>query len=156
MRLSKAFLGVWFNGEERLFLHKIEKDGKVYFEDIPNIPQNKQRLEDIGKYQRKNLVKAHNLKITFKAIRNYLAANTVGTTRDEVLAQQLINLVFCKIYDEKFTKPDDMVSFRCGIDEKKPYPNNKRNDEFRNIIWLICRLLCYLTSLLLVYNGDIK
>jgi len=119
MRLSKAYLGVWFNGEERLFLHKIEKDGKVIFEDIPNIPQYKQRLEDIGQYKRKNLVKAHNLKSTFKAIRNYLAANTVGATRDEVLAQQLINLVFCKIYDEKFTKPEDMVSFRCGVNEKK-------------------------------------
>ena len=118
MRLSKAYLGVWFNGEERLFLHKIEKEGKVYFENIPNIPKYKQRLDDIGKYQRKNLVKAHNLKATFKAIRNYLAANTVGATRDEVLAQQLINIVFCKIYDEKFTKPEDMVSFRCGIDEK--------------------------------------
>lgn len=133
MRLSKAFLGVWFNGEERLFLHKIEKDGKVYFEDIPNIPQYKQRLEDIGKYQRKNLVKAHNLKTTFKAIRNYLAANTVGATRDEVLAQQLINLVFCKIYDEKFTKPDDMVSFRCGIDEKKPEIAKRIQSIFQNV-----------------------
>ena len=114
MRLSKAYLGVWFNGEERLFLHKIEKEGKVYFENIPNIPKYKQRLDDIGKYQRKNLVKAHNLKATFKAIRNYLAANTVGATRDEVLAQQLINIVFCKIYDEKFTKPEDMVSFTSG------------------------------------------
>ena len=99
MRLSKAYLGVWFNGEERLFLHKVEKDGKVFFEDIPNIPQYGQRLEDIGQYKRKNLVKAHNLKSTFKAIRNYLAGNTVGATRDEVLAQQLINIVFCKIYD---------------------------------------------------------
>ena len=64
--------------------------------NLPNIPQYKQRLEDIGKYQRKNLVQAHNLKTTFKAIRNYLAANTVGATRDEVLAQQLINIIFCK------------------------------------------------------------
>ena len=133
MRLSKAFLGVWFNGEERLFLHKVEKDGKVYFEDIPNIPQYKQRLEDIGKYQRKNLVKAHNLKTTFKAIRNYLAANTVGATRDEVLAQQLINIVFCKIYDEKFTKPDDMVSFRCGINEKKIEIAKRIQDIFQNV-----------------------
>lgn len=133
MRLSKAFLGVWFNGEERLFLHKIEKDGKVFFEDIPNIPQYKQRLEDIGKYQRKNLVQAHNLKTTFKAIRNYLAANTVGATRDEVLAQQLINIVFCKIYDEKFTRPDDMVSFRCGINEKKSEIAKRIQTSFQNV-----------------------
>lgn len=133
MRLSKAFLGVWFNGEERLFLHKIEKDGKVYFEDIPNIPQYNQRLEDIGRYKRKNLVKAHNLKTTFKAIRNYLAANTVGATRDEVLAQQLINIVFCKIYDEKFTKPEDMVSFRCGVNEKKSDIAKRIQTIFQNV-----------------------
>ena len=28
LRFSKAYLGVWFNGEERLYLHKIEKTGK--------------------------------------------------------------------------------------------------------------------------------
>ena len=39
LRFSKAFLGVWFNGEERLFLRKIEKAGRVDFEEIPNIPQ---------------------------------------------------------------------------------------------------------------------
>ncbi len=133
MRLSKAYLGVWFNGEERLFLHKVEKDGKVFFEDIPNIPQYGQRLEDIGQYKRKNLVKAHNLKSTFKAIRNYLAGNTVGATRDEVLAQQLINIVFCKIYDEKFTKPDDMVSFRSGIKEDKKIVADRVQNIFKNV-----------------------
>ena len=133
MRLSKAYLGVWFNGEERLFLHKVEKDGKVFFEDIPNIPQYGQRLEDIGQYKRKNLVKAHNLKSTFKAIRNYLAGNTVGATRDEVLAQQLINIVFCKIYDEKFTKPDDMVSFRSGIKEDKKIVAERVQNIFKNV-----------------------
>ena len=118
LRLSKAFLGVWFNGNERLFLRKNEKKGKVTFEEIPNIPQYGQRFEDIGKFKRKDLKPTHNLKATFKAIRNHLAANTVGATRDEVLAQQLINLIFCKIYDEKYTKPNDIISFRAGIDEK--------------------------------------
>ena len=41
------------------------------------------------------------LKSNFKAIRNFLAANNVGATRDEMLAQQLINIIFCKIYFEK-------------------------------------------------------
>ena len=27
------------------------------------------------------------------------------------------SLIFCKIYDEKFTKPNEMVNFRAGIDE---------------------------------------
>ena len=117
LRLSKAFLGVWFNGEERLFLRKIEKEGKVEFEEIPNIPKYKQRVEDIGLFKRKDLKSTHNLKATFKAIRNHLAANTVGATRDEVLAQQIINIIFCKIHDEKSTKPNDTVSFRAGVNE---------------------------------------
>ena len=117
LHFSKAYLGVWFNGEERLFLRKIEKQGNVFFEEIPNIPQYGQRVDDIGKFKRKDLKPTHNLKATFKAIRNHLAANTVGATRDEILAQQLINLIFCKIYDERFTEPSDIVTFRAGVNE---------------------------------------
>lgn len=117
LRLSKASLWVWFNGMERLFLKKIEKNGKVFFEEIPNIPRFGERLEDIWKFRRQDLRKPHNLKSIFRAIRNHLAWNTTGATRDEVLAQQLINLVFCKIYDERFTRPEDIVSFRAWIGE---------------------------------------
>lgn len=118
LRFCKAQLGVWYNGEERFFLRKYEADGQVKFEEIPNIPKYGQRLEDIGKFRRCDLKPTHNLKSTFKAIRNHLAANTVGATRDEVLAQQLINIIFCKIYDERFTEPEDIVSFRAGINEE--------------------------------------
>ncbi|MBI4645871.1 MAG: type I restriction enzyme HsdR N-terminal domain-containing protein [Bacteroidia bacterium] len=118
LRFSKAYLGVWFNGEERLFLHKFEKEGRIEFQEIPNIPIAGQRVEDIGKFRQKDLKPTHNLKATFKAIRNHLAANTVGVTRDEVLAQQLINLIFCKLYDEKFTAPNEIVKFRAGVDEE--------------------------------------
>lgn len=118
LRLSRASLGVWFNGVDRVFLKKFENDGQVLFEEIPNIPKFKQRLEDIGLFKRNELKKPRDLKTVFKAIRGHLAGNTVGTTRDEVLAQQLINIIFCKIYDERFTKPEDMVSFRAGLGEE--------------------------------------
>ena len=117
LRLSQANLGVWFNGSERFFLRKIEKSGKVFFNEIPNLPKAHQRLEDIGQFKRKELKPTHNLKAIFKSIRNHLAANTIGATRDEVLAQQLINLIFCKLYDEKYTHPEDTIKFRAGVDE---------------------------------------
>ncbi len=117
LRFSGARVGVWFNGEEKLFLKKYEKAGQVFFEEIPNIPKFGERLEDIGLYRRCDLKPTHNLKSVFRTIRNYLAANAVGITRDEVFAQQIINLIFCKIYDERFTKADDMVRFRAGFDE---------------------------------------
>lgn len=41
----------------------------------------------------------------------------MGITRDEVFASQIINLIFCKIYDERFTRPDDTVKFRAGVNE---------------------------------------
>lgn len=119
MSFSSAYLGVWFNGNERLYLQKIVKDGKVEFREIPNIPRFGERVEDIGKFKRKDLRPAENLKPTFRTIRNYLAANAVGITRDEVFATQMINLIFCKIYDERFTRPNDAVKFRAGVDEKE-------------------------------------
>jgi type I restriction enzyme M protein len=118
LRFSRARIGVWFNGNERLFLLKDERDGRIDFTEIPNIPLYGERVEDIGKFRRRDLRPATNLKSVFKTIRNYLAANAVGITRDEVFAQQLINLIFCKIYDEKFTKQDDIVTFRAGTGEK--------------------------------------
>ena len=117
LRFSKSRLGVWFNGNERLFLQKREFDGKVEFDEIPNIPRFGERVEDVGKFRRKDLKPATNLKSVFRTIRNYLAANAVGITRDEVFAQQLINLIFCKIYDERFTKKNDVVTFRAGTGE---------------------------------------
>lgn len=117
MRLSKAILGVWYNGEETLYLRKYEANGTVNFIEIPNIPLFGQRIEDIGLFKRKDLKKTHNLKSVFNSMRNYLAANNTGITLDTEFVSQIINLIFCKIYDERFTKPNDMVSFRAGIDE---------------------------------------
>lgn len=118
MTLSKACLGVWFNGEERFYLYKQNtENGRVLFSEVPNIPKYGERLEDIGQFKRSDLKTTHNLKSTFKAIRNYLAANAIGATRDEILAQQLINLIFCKIYDERFTAPNEIVKFHIGLNE---------------------------------------
>lgn len=134
LTLSSAYLGVWFNGEERFFIRKFVKpNGEIYFEEIPNIPRYKQRIEDIGQFKRSDLQATHNLKAIFKSIRNHLAANTVGATRDEVLAQQLINIIFCKIYDEKYTAPDEIVRFRAGIDEKPKDVEKRILDLFKEV-----------------------
>lgn len=133
LRFSKASLGVWFNGNQKLFIRKVEKGGKILFQEIPNIPKYNQRLEDVGKFVRKDLRPAINLKSNFKTIRNYLAANNVGATRDEVLAQELINIIFCKIYDEKFTRQEDIVTFRAGIDEEPEDVSKRIKDLFNDV-----------------------
>lgn len=118
MRLSKAVLGVWFNGDETLYLRKYEENGSVRFIEIPNIPLYGQRVEDVGLFKRKDLKKTHNLKSVFSSMRNYLAANNTGITLDTEFVSQIINLIFCKIYDERFTRANDMVIFRAGLNEE--------------------------------------
>ncbi len=116
--MSPAQVGVWFNGDEHVYLRKIHhKDGRRTYQEIPNIPRKGQRIEDIGLFQRKDLKRPSNLKAVFHDIRNHLAGNVTGITRDEALAQEIINVLFCKIYDELNTGPDEVVTFRSGIDE---------------------------------------
>lgn len=114
-------IGVWFNGKEHLYLWKT-RDSKTQrwtWVEIPDLPKKGQRVEDIGLYKRKNLEAPKNLKAVFNDIRNHLAGNITGITRDEAIAQEIINLLFCKIYDEINTVPNQQVTFRAGVSEPK-------------------------------------
>ncbi|MBI5205899.1 MAG: N-6 DNA methylase [Nitrospirae bacterium] len=119
MDMSSAEVGVWFNGDEHEYLRKIHhKDGSRTYTPLPNIPRHGQRIEDIGLYARKDLKKPSNLKAVFRDLRNHLAGMTTGITRDEALAQEIINILFCKILDEQETDQDKTVTFRAGVGEK--------------------------------------
>jgi type I restriction enzyme M protein len=116
--MCAAEVGVWFNGQDHLYLRKVHhKDGRRTYEELPNIPRKGQRIEDIGLYKRKDLRKPSNLKAVFRDIRNHLAGMATGITRDEALAQEIINILFCKILDEQNCAPDDTVVFRAGVGE---------------------------------------
>lgn len=131
LKFSEAELGVWFNGENTHYIRKIIKDGRIEFdENLLNIPTIGQRLEDIGKYKKDDLIPTHNLKQKFVSIRNYLAGNAVGTTRDEEYARQIINIILCKLYDEKYTRPNEVLTFRAGVDEKPKEIKKRIVDRF--------------------------
>ena len=116
--MSAAEVGVWFNGDEHEYLRKVHhKDGSRTYEPLPNIPRHGQRIEDIGLFKRKDLKKPSNLKAIFRDLRNHLAGMTTGITRDEALAQEIINLLFCKLLDEQETAPEETVRFRAGVGE---------------------------------------
>lgn len=118
MDMSPAEVGVWFNGKSHEYIRKIvKKDGTREYKPIPNIPRVGQRVEDIGKFLRKNLDKPSNLKAIFKDLHNHLAGNLKGITRDEAIAQEIVNILLCKIYDETYTGMDEVVTFRAGIEE---------------------------------------
>lgn len=112
-------IGVWFNGEEHLYLRKVRgKKTAWVWEELPDIPQKGQRIEDIGLYKRSSLLPAPQTLISeFKDIRNYLAGNATGITRDAEIAEQIIYVLFCKIYDEKHKGPNELVEFRAGAEE---------------------------------------
>jgi len=119
MEMSPAEVGVWFNGEAHAYLRKVlHRDGRVTWQDnLPNIPFKGQRIEDIGLFHRRDLKVPSDLKSVFRDIRNHLAGNVTGITRDEALTQQIINVLFCKIYDEINTGQDEILTFRSGTGE---------------------------------------
>ena len=134
MDMSSAEVGVWFNGDEHVYLCKVHhKDGQRTYEVLPNIPRRGQRIEDIGLYKRKDLKKPSNLKAVFRDIRNHLAGMATGITRDEALAQEIINILFCKIHDEQERAPDEIVHFRAGVGEPARDVLRRVNDLFGTV-----------------------
>lgn len=132
LKFSEANIGVWFNGEESLFVRKIESSGNITFEEIPEIPKYKEKLEEIGKYRRKDLKPTHNLKDIFKELRGNIVANG-NAVRDEDIAENMINLILCKIYDERFTAPDDLCSFRAEISDSDNDILNRISNLFTSV-----------------------
>ena len=131
---SSVEWGVWFNGEEQINLRKVKKDGDLLYVEIPNIPKKGQRIEDIGHYKRKDLKPAKDLKVHFKVINNYLYGNMKKqdtSTRNR--AKQIINLLFCKIYDEIYTAKDQTVTFRAGVEEDKEVVKQRIIDLFDQV-----------------------
>ena len=66
---------------------------------------------------RKDLKPIYNLKIVFREIRDYFAGNVTGISRDEKIAQNIMRILFCKIYDEKNRKTDELVDIANRPDE---------------------------------------
>lgn len=118
LSLTPAQVGVWFNGEEHLYLRKrVLGDGTTTIEPLNALPRFGQTLADIGQIRRRDLKPPTNLKALFKDMRNRLVPMATGVTRDETIAREFINILFCKIYDELYTDLDDTVQFFAGGDE---------------------------------------
>jgi type I restriction enzyme M protein len=119
LAMSAAQIGVWFNGKDHLYLFKRQREGGGFdWVELPTIPKHGQKLGDIGTLRRSQLVIPSNLKAIFRDIRHHLAGNTTGITRDQELAQEIMALLFCKIFDELDKAPEDLVDFCTTIDDK--------------------------------------
>ncbi len=101
--------GIWTNGIDKRYIEKVYSP-QVDFKECFSIP-SKGFFEVSEEIKHEDLKYNVNLKSIFKSMRAYLAANAVGTTRDETIARELIKLVLCKTYDEKFTQQGDYLDF---------------------------------------------
>ena len=116
--LCEATIGVWYNGHAHFYARKFVNDRAVNdYEELPTLPRYGQRVEDIGKFLRKDLQPTLNLGPIFRDLRNFIAGNATGITRDETIAGEIINLLFCKIDDELNTAPNEALDFRHGVGE---------------------------------------
>jgi len=78
---------------------------------------------------KKDLQPINNLKTVFREVRDYFAGNVTGITRDEKIAQNIMRLLFCKIFDEKTKNTEQLVDF-----SNRP---NETPDEFAKRIHLL-------------------
>lgn len=101
MSATSCFWGVWTNGDEIEYIIRNVKTGVIKREYIFNIPKRGESLEDLGKISKDKLRPVKNLKPIFKRILKTLYSNT-NISRKEKLGSEMIRLIFCKIWDEKY------------------------------------------------------
>lgn len=119
--------GIWYNGSNEdgqtiAFIRKFFNNGTPSYEEIIDIP--KYGFSDISeeiKYE--DLRPTNNLKTVFKNLRGFLAANATGTTRDEIILEQLSMIIITKLYDEKYAE-SEYVKFRVVDNDSKKTADN--------------------------------
>lgn len=108
--------GVWTNGnleEDKISIHYVEKiikGGKIEYKDIFDIPE-KGFFSTKEQIKKSELKPTSNLKNIFKQMRGFIAANATGTTRDEKILSELMAILMCKIYDERYKMAEDYMDF---------------------------------------------
>lgn len=55
LAMSEAEIGVMFNGEDSIYIHKVITEQGITFERIPSIPKRGEKLHEIGLYKKANL-----------------------------------------------------------------------------------------------------
>jgi len=107
--------GCWTNGDNLLFQHAYETDfGERDIEDISDFPACGQTLEDLEAQGERSMPRKpanESLVKTFKRCHDYIYGNE---GKVKTAFWELLNLIFCKLYDEKrrFTDARKGISYR--------------------------------------------
>ncbi len=110
-----AAYGMWTNGLERFCYRRIEKGGKVTYEEIPDIPMFGQSEDEVErpKFDQLKPASSDALLFAFRRCHNYIAGNQ-GLQKPEAF-WELLKLIFCKIHDERNSSE---VQFYAGAKER--------------------------------------
>lgn len=107
--------GMWTNGMERFCYRKVQSDGKIRFEDVPDIPDYGKSGEEAERPHFDELKPASSdaLLFAFRRCHNYIAGNQ-GLQKPQAF-WELLKLIFCKIHDERNSAE---VEFYAAADER--------------------------------------
>jgi len=99
--LDSCEFGLWTNGQTYHFLQKTEDDfGNLDYEDLSDFPGEGQTIEDLDRSDKSLARKPANDSLirVFKRCHDYIYGNE---GMKKTAFWELLNLIFCKIYDEK-------------------------------------------------------
>lgn len=110
-----ARYGMWTNGLERFCYRRVETNGHVSFEDVPDIPSFGQTGDEAErpKFDKLKPASSDALLFAFRRCHNYIAGNQ-GLQKPEAF-WELLKLIFCKIHDERNSQE---VEFYAGANER--------------------------------------
>lgn len=107
--------GMWTNGLERFCYRKVERSGKINFEEIPDLPSFGQTEDEAERPRFDQLKPATSdaLLFAFRRCHNYIAGNQ-GLQKPDAF-WELLKIIFCKIHDERSS---DEVQFYASAKER--------------------------------------
>lgn len=96
-----ANYGIWTNGIERYCYRRIEKGGRITFEEVPDVPEFGKTEDESERPSFKDQKPAESdaLLFAFRRCHNYIAGNQ-GLQKPQAF-WELLKLIFCKIHDER-------------------------------------------------------
>lgn len=131
MTATSCHWGVWTNGKEIEYLFRDPISGEIRANFVYQIPKKGETFEDIGRIAKDKLKPASNLKLIFRRLLNTLYSNT-NISRREKLGNEMIRLIFCKIWDERYERTA-LPKFRVGFKENPKEVKKRIKDLFDQV-----------------------
>ncbi len=107
--------GMWTNGVERFCYRRIDRDGAIAIDEVPDIPEfgKGDEAAERPRFDQLKPATSDALLFAFRRCHNYIAGNQ-GLQKPQAF-WELLKLIFCKIHDER---QNDEVEFFAAANER--------------------------------------